>query len=68
MTDNKVVSLTQYDLPMNLVATINAFDSAIIKAIDDVVDAKVHRGMIVGMLHAYAHHQTQIMCDTGTHK
>lgn len=60
-----MVNLTQYDLPMNLVAAINAFDSAIIKAIDDVVEAKVHRGMIVGMLHAYAQYQTQVMLDDG---
>lgn len=65
MSDNKVVILTSYDLPPHLITAINAFDDAIIKAIDDVIDARVHRGMIVGMLHAYAHKQTQIMCDEG---
>jgi hypothetical protein len=65
MKEKNVVSLTSFDLPPHLITAINAFDDAIIKAIDDVTGAGVHRGMIVGMLHAYAHHQTQRMCDDG---
>jgi hypothetical protein len=65
MKEKNVVSLTSFDLPPHLITAINAFDDAMIKAIDDVIAARVHRGMIVGMLHAYAHYQTQIMCDDG---
>lgn len=65
MEEKNVVSLTSFDLPPHLITAINAFDAAMIKAIDDVIAARVHRGMIVGMLHGYAHYQTQIMCDDG---
>lgn len=65
MDETKVIKLTSFDLPPHLITAINAFDDAMIKAIDDVIAARVHRGMIVGMLHAYAHSQTQIMCDEG---
>ena len=62
---NKVVNLTSFDLPPRLVTAMNSFDDAMIKAIGDVIDSGVHRGMIVGMLHAYAHEQTRRMCEEG---
>lgn len=43
----------------------DSFDDAMVKAINDVIESGVHRGMIVGMLHAYAHEQTRRMVDEG---
>jgi len=65
MKEKNVVSLTSFDLPPHLITAINAFDDAMIKAIDDVISAGVHRGMIVGMLHGYAHYQTKRLCEDG---
>lgn len=65
MKESKVVALTSFDLPQRLVTAINAFDDAMVAAINDVTESGVHRGMIVGMLHAYAHEQTKRMCDEG---
>ena len=65
MDEGKVIKLTSLDLPPRLVTAINSFDEAITQAIDDVIAAGVHRGMIVGMLHGYAHYQTQVLCDNG---
>lgn len=62
---NKVTTLTSFDLPPRLITAINSFDDVMVKAIDDVISAGVHRGMIVGMLHAYAHEQTRRMVEEG---
>ena len=61
----KVVKLTSLDLPPKLITAINSFDDAMVKAIDNVIESGVHRGMIVGMLHAYAHEQTRRMVEEG---
>lgn len=63
MDDKKVIPLYNMDMSPALITAINAFDDAIVAAIQDVMDAGVHRGFIVGMLHAYAHRQTQEMVD-----
>lgn len=65
MDKNKVVTLKSFDLPLRLITSINSFDDAMVKAIDNVVSSGVHRGMIVGMLHAYAHEQTRRMVEEG---
>ena len=65
MKNQKIVNLTSFDLPPRLITSINAFDDAMVKAIDTVIESGVHRGMIVGMLHAYAHEQTRRMVEDG---
>lgn len=65
MKDEKIVNLTKLDLPPHLITAIDAFDDAMVKAINNVIESGVHRAMIAGMLHAYAHEQTSRLCENG---
>ena len=65
MADEKIVPLYNMDISPVLITAIDAFDDAIVAAIENVLDAGVHKGFVVGMLHAYAHRQTREMVDRG---
>ena len=63
MENKKVIPLYNMDMSPVLITAIEEFDNAIVAAIENVLGAGVHKGFVVGMLHAYAHRQTREMVD-----
>lgn len=48
-------------LPADVVATTNALDSALIKAIDAAKEAGLPQGLLVAILHGHTHAETRKM-------
>jgi hypothetical protein len=51
-------------LPADVVAATNAFDSALIKAIDTAKEAGLPQGLIAAILHGQAHAETHKMVSS----
>ena len=65
MANQKVVNLTAFNLPPKLITAADAFDDAMVKALDAAIKSGIPRSMIVGMLHGYASYHARRLCETG---
>lgn len=65
-TTDRVLQLHQGDVSRRTAVALEAMDAAIVEALKAAKDAGVPQGLIVGLLHGFAHRETAVMMrDTG---
>lgn len=62
-TRGNVRPLAAGDVSRRTEVAVHAMDAAIVAAINSAKDAGVPQGLIVGLLHSYAHAQTAAILD-----
>jgi hypothetical protein len=63
--NSEILAITRKGISPEIVTAIDAFDDALVAAINVAQVAGVHKGMIVGLLFGHAHAQTSEMVESG---